>query len=283
MSDHTATAAPVPGSRSPRSLLFVPGSRPDRFGSALRSGADLVVFDLEDAVAPEDKARGRDEVLIALQRADAAGLGRCVRVNALDTPDGAADTAALVAAGLPVTVMVPKADSASALTALHRGLPAGSSVLALIETAGGVYAVRDIATAEGVALLVFGHLDLCAELGLDPDDDAVLGPIRLELVLAAAAAGLPSPVDGVTTDFRDPDRVAADVRRAARRGMYAKLCIHPAQVPVAHEALRPSAEDVTWAREVVAAAQGGAVGVRGRMVDRPVLLRAVSVLSRAGT
>ncbi len=267
------TASPASVLAAARTLLFVPADRPERFAKAPASGADLVVLDLEDAVAPDAKTTAREHAVAWL-----AEHGGGVRINAAGT-DWHADDVAAVAAHVCV-VMVAKAESPEALTALAARLAPGSAVLALVETAAGVARAVAVAAAPGVDRLAFGSYDLAAELGVSPDDREAMAWSRGALVVASAAAGLPAPFDGVTGDIRDDDRLRSDVRASARTGFSAKLCIHPRQVPVVHEALAPSAEELAWAKAVVSAAAGGGVSVvDGRMVDKPVVERARRLLA----
>ena len=131
--------------------------------------------------------------------------------------------------------------------------------------------------------LAFGNVDLAAALGVDPSSQTALWHARSHLVMACAANGVAGPVDGVTTALDDPDRLAEDVRHAVDLGFTAKLCIHPRQVAGVHAGLQPASADVDWAERVVAAAGGGAVAVDGEMVDGPVILRARTILARAGS
>ena len=274
--------------RRARTFLFVPGDRPDRFESALTSGADCVVVDLEDAVAPGAKPAALENVAGLLRGGD-WGKPVLVRINDPRTAAGETDVAVLAGIGVgadaPVdlAVMVAKTESVDTLAQLHQRLPEGTALLPLVETATGVLRVSDLAAAAGVVRLAFGHLDLAADLGLDPDDNVRLAPARFALVAASAAAGLPPPVDGVSDDLRDLLSVEADSRESLAAGFTAKLCIHPDQVLTIHRAFAPSQADLEWAGQVIAAAQEGGVGiVAGRMVDRPVLVRARSILARAG-
>lgn len=260
-----------------RTLLFVPGDRPERFARAGAAGADLVVLDLEDAVAPAAKPDARAHVAAWLAEHRAA-----VRVNPVDSPWFAADLDAVAAR--PRVVMVPKAESAGELADLAARLPDGSAVVALVETARGVLAARALAEVPAVVRLAFGSYDLAAELGVSPDDPTAMAAARGALVLASAAAGIAPPVDGVTGDVGDDEVLRADVVRAARLGMTAKLCIHPRQVPLVHDALAPAPAEIAWARAVLAAAaEGGVTVVDGRMVDKPVVDRARRLLARLGT
>lgn len=266
---------------SPRSYLFVPGDRAERFGKALACGADAVVLDLEDAVAPEDKARARDAVARFLTQAASADRARLVvRINDESTP-WFDDDLAMLRDACAVHAMLPKAERAATVLRLRSASP-GIAVLALIETARGVLAAESLAAAEGVQRLVFGTIDFALDLELSGD------PVGLDhaanrLALASRAAGLAAPVAGVTPDIDDPAPFLADLARARVHGFGAKLCIHPKQVATLHAALQPSAAELDWARRVIAACEGaaGAVRVDGRMVDKPVLQRADRLLQRA--
>lgn len=256
-------------------FLFVPGDRPERFERALASGADVVVCDLEDAVAPGAKEEARDHVVAAASR----GAAVAVRVNAVGTPWHDADVSAATDHGLPV--MLPKADLASATSlAARQQVP----VVALVETARGLLDAAEVAALPGVDRLALGHLDLAAELGVDPDVREVVDAARATLVVASAAAGLAGPVDGVTPQVRDTARLADDAAHAARLGLRGTLCIHPDQVAVAAAAHLPSADELAWAERVLAATDGplapGVAVVDGRMVDAPVLAQARQVLAR---
>ena len=269
--------------RPPRSYLFVPGDRPERFAKALASGADRVVLDLEDAVAPERKALAREAVAEALARADAStAAALVVRINDESTPWFQADLA-LLAAGRATTVMLPKAERPDTFAQLQAHCP-GLAVLALIESARGVLNAQALAAAPGVQRLVFGSIDFALDLDLSGDPlgfDLAAGLIAL----ASRAAGLPAPVAGVTPDIHHDEALRTELARARAHGFGAKLCIHPRQVTVLHAALLPTEAELDWARRVVAATQGSgtAVQVDGRMVDRPVLQSALALLARAAT
>lgn len=256
--------------------LFVPGDRPERFGKAAASGADVVVLDLEDAVAPERKEDARRHVCAWV----AEGHECAVRVNAPGTRWHTGDLAALSGSGC--AVMLPKADDPVAVREVAEMLGGSPTLIALVETARGVLNARGIAAIPAVARLAFGSFDLTAELGVDPADREALAQARGALVLASAAAGVPGPVDGVTSDLGDEDLLTEDVGYARRLGFTGKLCVHPKQVAVAAAALRPNEHETRWARQVVdAAAGGGVAAVGGRMVDKPVLDRARRILRQS--
>ncbi|WP_236791863.1 CoA ester lyase [Amycolatopsis sp. GM8] len=257
-------------------LLFVPGDRPERFARAAAAGADLVVLDLEDAVAPDRKDAARQHVAEWL----AGGHECAVRINAAGTEWYRRDVAAVAAPGR--AVMLPKAEDLVVLHELAAALGETGCVLALIETARGVMDARDIAAVPGVRRLAFGSFDFAAQLGVAPADRAALGPARGALVLASAAAGLAGPIDGVTNDLHDGDLLTDDVSHARQLGFTGKLCVHPKQVPVAAAALRPKDAEVGWAQTVLdAVSADGVVAVNGQMIDKPALARACRILRQA--
>jgi citrate lyase subunit beta/citryl-CoA lyase len=269
-------------------LLFVPGTRPERFAKALASGAGGVIVDWEDAVAPADKASARtllSEALGALAPNDLARLA--LRINAEGTPWHADDLAALAdlaQRGLGAVVL-PKADSATGVATAFEAMGRRGVVLPLVESVAGLDAARPLAAAPQVLRLLFGHLDFQADAGLAcGPDEAELVPVRLQIVLASRAAGLPAPIDGVTPDTTDMALVQGHAARALRGGFGGKLCIHPAQVPAVHAAFAPTSDQLQWARRVVdgaATAGGGVFALEGRMVDAPVVKLAQQTLVRA--
>jgi citrate lyase subunit beta/citryl-CoA lyase len=266
----------------PRTYLFVPGNRPERYTKALASPADAVVLDLEDAVAIADKSQARDAVAAHVGGMTVADRRRVVvRINDMASDGFAMDLRMLLRCG-GTQVMLPKAESPQQIAAVRSVLP-DAEVLALIESARGVASVDAIAGAPGVARLVFGTLDLALDLDLDTE----AGPEGLayaagRIAVASRVAGLPVPVAGVTPQLDDESRLLADLAMARRFGFGAKLCIHPRQVDPIHRALQPAAQAVEWATRVLAAeaASPGAAKLDGRMVDRPVVLQAERILTR---
>jgi citrate lyase subunit beta / citryl-CoA lyase len=249
------------------SWLFVPASRPERFAKAVGSGADAVVVDLEDAVAPGAKDRARED--LRRHWPSGAGVPVVVRVNAAGTPQHAADLAVCRALA-PAAVVLPKAESADQVRAAAEA--AGTPVLPLIESARGLVELARVAAAPGVARLLFGGVDLALDLGVS--DDAALDTARADLVRWSVVAGLPAPVDGVTTAVREAETVAAAAARGRAWGFGGKLCVHPAQVGPVNTAFAPTEEEVRRARRILAADSGGAALVDGEMIDRPVVERA---------
>jgi citrate lyase subunit beta/citryl-CoA lyase len=270
--------------RLPRSYLFVPANRPERIGKAIDCGAEAVIVDFEDAVAPDDKATAREALAAPWAdlraRASQAKVELLVRINAADTSYHEGDLQWCAALGVD-SVVLPKAEAAG-VRALHQRLP-GARCHPLLETAAGFATLRELAAGPGLARLLFGSIDLMFDLDVS-DDGQPLHYFRSRLVLHSRAAGLPAPVDGVCTAIGDAAALEAETLRARAFGFGAKLLIHPGQVAGVHAGLSPSAEEQAWARRIVdaaAAAQGAAVAVDGKMVDRPVLERARRILASA--
>ncbi|MGG5258271.1 HpcH/HpaI aldolase/citrate lyase family protein [Phycicoccus avicenniae] len=267
----------------PLTWLYVPADRADRVEKALASAADVVVLDLEDAVAPAAKDAAR-----ATARAVASDAGRPlqVRVNGFGTPWHDDDLA--LVAGLPreVGLRLPKAQDPAMVRSLARRLR-GRPLHLLVESARGVEDAGDLAAADpAVASIGLGEADLRAELAVT--DDSGLLWARSRLVVAAAAAGLPSPAMSVYDDVRDLAGFAESCRVGRSLGFLGRATIHPAQLPVVVEAFTPGAKEVARAREVVAAAEAAAhagIGALalpdGRFVDEAVVLRARRTLALA--
>lgn len=260
-----------------RSYLFVPGDRPERFAKALAAGADRVILDLEDAVAPANKAAAREHIAKAVEE----GAEVMLRINSQGSGEFA-DDLELVRRLRLKAVMLPKAENTDAL----RELAAISSVpiVPLIESALGVWCVLDVARGPQVERLAFGSIDFQADVGCEHTDEALLYA-RSQIVLASRVAGLQAPIDGVTVALDDSQVIAGESARSRALGFAGKLCIHPRQVALVNQAFTPSPELLAWARRVVEASNrsgGAAVSVDGAMVDLPVLLRAQALLAVAG-
>lgn len=263
--------------RHPASYLFVPANRPERFDKALAAGAGAVIIDLEDAVPPDAKPAARAELSRWLQRADTPVI---VRVNAADTAWFADDLLACASPNV-AAIMLPKADNADDLAACTRAAPT-ARLLPSVETAAGFDALRVLVGVRAVERIVFGSIDFQLDLGISGEDDALLF-FRSQLVLASRLGGLAAPVDGVTTEIHDAALVQAEAAKSRRLGFGAKLCIHPSQVAPVNAAFRPTAQEVAWSRRVLEAsaqAGGAAAVVDGKMIDRPVVLRAHAILAR---
>ena len=277
-----------------RSLLFVPGDRPERFAKAVASGADAVILDLEDSVAPAAKAAARTAVAAYLrERHGEAAV--CVRINPLDTGLCADDLAAL--AGLsPAAVVMPKAEGAESVRALDRRLAAlgiAAPILPIAtETPAAIFQLGSYAGA-GVRLagLTWGAEDLPAAIGAaaareaDGRYTAPYELVRSLTLFAAHAAAVPA-IETVYPALRDLAGLADYARRGARDGFTGMMAIHPTQVAIINAAFTPDADQIAQARRIVAAfaaaPDAGALQVDGRMVDAPHLKQARLLLDRAG-
>ncbi|WP_460795305.1 HpcH/HpaI aldolase/citrate lyase family protein [Microbacterium sp. GXF0217] len=259
-------------------LLFCPADRPERFAKAL-DRSDAVILDLEDAVAPADKAAARGNLIDADVDPDRV----IVRVNASHSADFVSDLATLSQTDFR-TVMVAKAEDPSALDAFD----ARFSLIALCETARGVAAADRLAAHARVVGLMWGAEDLVASLGgtssRRPDGAYrdIARYARARVLLEAGARGK-AAIDAVHIAIDDLDGLAAEAQDAAASGFSATACIHPGQVAVIRAAYRPAASEVAWAQGVLAAAveERGVFRFEGRMIDEPVLRHASSVIARA--
>jgi citrate lyase subunit beta / citryl-CoA lyase len=259
-----------------RSVLFVPGNRPELAAKAPRCGADLVVLDLEDAVPPAAKDDARHHVDEAV-RSLAGVVPVAVRVNPPGTPWFAAD-----AAGLPgglAAVVVPKLDSEDTWDDVTAAL-GDRPVVAGLETVRGVTDARLVLRSPVVACY-FGAEDYVADLGgVRTDGNHEVAAARSWVAMAARLAGV-AALDMVTLSFGDDDRFLAEAAEARALGYAGKLCIHPAQVALAHQAFRPSDDEVGWARRLLAAFDdtgGVTIAFEGLMVDEVVAARARAIV-----
>lgn len=247
--------------------LYVPGSRPDRFGRAVATGAE-VILDLEDAVAPEQRAEARATVAAWVAAYDGPVQ---VRVNAPGTAACVADLEALPAG---VALRVPKVEDPDQLAPF-----AGHPLHVLVESAAGVERVLEIARAAPVVSIGLGEADLAAELGLSTE--ASFDWIRSRLVVAAAAAGLPAPMMSAYPDLRDLEGLEASCRHGRELGMRGRTAVHPAQVEVIRRVFAPREQELAWAAEVLRAlgsAEGVATLADGSMVDAAMARRARAIL-----
>lgn len=268
--------------------LFVPGDRPDRFLKATASGADLVIIDLEDAVAPAAKEDALSATLAALTR-QLHPVRALVRINGTASPTHETEVAALTELathpghGL-VGLMMPKAEDPSALAVLAGKLKSCGTeplaLVALVESGRGVSSAEVLATVAGTTRLAFGAIDLSLDLDCEPDSETV-SFARSRVVIASRSAGIAAPLGSPSTAIRDLEAVRKEARHARRNGCGGMLCIHPAQLGVVAKAFTPTADEVAWA-ERVAAAGDSTVQIDHQMVDRPVLERARRILRVAG-
>lgn len=261
----------------PRSYLFVPANRPDRFSKALSSGAHAIIVDLEDAVPPAEKSLVRGGVAAALNPEQPV----FIRINGADTPWFRDDLELCRLPGV-AGIILPKAERIDDIF-LVECAGATQTILPLIETAQGMMNARVLAQARCVQRLMFGSIDFRLDMGIDGDDEELLF-FRSHLVLASRVAGILPPVDGVTVAIDDTEQVRSDTMRARRLGFGAKFCIHPRQVDTVNLCFSPSAEEMDWAKRVLeaaAASEGAAVALDGKMVDRPVILKAQQILEES--
>ena len=255
----------------PLTYLFVPGDRPERFDKAANAGAGAIILDLEDAVRPEAKPRARDAIGEWLASHGQHASRTIVRINdEADLP--------FIAQARVQTVMLPKTESAAQVRNVAQ---TGAKVIALVETARGIRAMDEIADAQGIVRLAFGTIDYAVDIDIAGSEAALVYPAS-RMVIASRCAGLPAPIAGVTPTIDDAGQLRSDVAWERSVGFGAKLVIHPRQVAIVHDAMRPSDEEVAWARRVITAAEAtqGAVQVDGRMVDRPVIRKAHAIIER---
>jgi citrate lyase subunit beta/citryl-CoA lyase len=275
-----------------RSLLFVPGDRPDRMEKALAAGADALILDLEDSVAPANKPDARRAVADFLGAHEPAMLW--VRINPLDGPEADKDLAAIVARR-PDGIVLPNADGGAAVTELARRLTERGNVTAMIlaiatETPAAVFKLGTYAGVKRLAGLSWGAEDLSAAVGAATareEDGSYAAPYEIarSLCLFGAVAAGVAPIETVFPDFRATEGLAAYAARARRDGFTGMLAIHPDQVPVINSAFTPSEAEVAHARAVVAAFEAnpgaGVLSLDGKMIDRPHLIQAQRILAAA--
>lgn len=263
-----------------RSQLFVPGNRPDRFEKACAVGADLVCIDLEDAVGPADKNSARTDVIKWL--ADTRHENVSLRINGIDTEQGAADIDALKASGLSLPfIMVPKVASRNDMEDLDKALPRQlGPFFAIIESAKGLVNASEIFSHERVQLGLYGAIDYAGDVDCDLSWETHLYG-RSHMVACAAAHDV-QLFDVPHIDVRNLEDCDLTTRKAKALGIHARSAIHPAQVPVIHAALAPSGEEIAHAKRIVDAydaAKGNVVLLDGKFVEAPVVKRAQRILS----
>ena len=286
-----------------RSLLFVPAEGGAKLDKAMASGADAIILDLEDSIAPERKEQARSTALEFLKRTTPRKNRPriLVRINGLDTGMTDADLDAIVA-GNPDAVLFPKAEGGATVTHLDAkltareviaGLPEGSiKILAqTVESAAGLFSAGTYRDSSARLIgMTWGPEDLSAELGAEANreaDDTLTEPYRIARAMClygAAAAKVPA-IETIHVDFRNADILRRDTELSRRDGFIGRLAIHPAQVPVINEVFTPSAAQIEKAKAIVAAFAAkpgaGSVGIDGKMYDRPHLVRAKALLERA--
>jgi (S)-citramalyl-CoA lyase len=269
-----------------RCVLFFPATRPDRYEKALASGVDAVCVDLEDAVALDDKDRGRAEAVVLLEAREPCDAATIVRVNAYGSPFGRADLEALCAASAaPDAIMLPKVDGPEDVLAVEGALQEGGlrvPLIPMIETARGLAAVEEIATcSSSSSALLFGGVDLSTELGASIGWDELLYA-RSRVVHAVALGGIDA-IDMPFLDVSSAEDLEAEAVAVKRLGFIGKAAIHPSQVGIIQERFAPSEDEIARARMLIDAYQaegGNAFLLDGVMVDRPVIEAARKILTR---
>jgi citrate lyase subunit beta/citryl-CoA lyase len=276
--------------RPRRSVLYMPSSNAKALEKAKSIPCDAVIFDLEDAVAPDAKPAARDQAVAAVSSGEYGQRELTIRCNALATPWGADDVAAAGAAG-PSAVVIPKVSSTAELDAVAAGLDAAGGadtmIWAMVETPTAIFDVRSIAAHPRVAVLVMGTNDLAKEI-LAPlvPGRSNLTPYLATAVLAAREAGVVI-LDGVYNDIADAEGFAAECRQGVEMGFDGKTLIHPSQVEPTNTAWSPSADEAAYARRVIAAYEEaavegrGVITVDGRMIEHLHVANARRVLSIA--
>jgi citrate lyase subunit beta/citryl-CoA lyase len=265
---------------TPRSLFFVPGSRPDMIAKIPRWQPDVAVVDLEDAVPASQKEAGRWSAVEAMGRLDAGTTVVLVRVNPPGTPWYAEDVAA-VADSAAQGVVLPKYQAAEAIPALRSALPDGAYVVVGLETVGGVMDSRDLLAA-GVDAAYFGAEDYVADIGGRRSAAGTEVLWARSQVMAAAHLAAVGAIDQAVMAVRDVEAFVADAAAGRAIGYTGKICVHPRQVASAHEVFTPTDSEVEHARAVLAAAGSGVAVVHGEMVDDVHVRMAETVLHRSG-
>ncbi|AXE63686.1 HpcH/HpaI aldolase/citrate lyase family protein [Hyphomonas polymorpha PS728] len=266
-----------------RSFLFVPGARQDRFAKAVAAGADAAIIDLEDAVLPGEKDKARADVLAWVSAWDGKGLA--VRINSPRTAHGCADIAAFAASGLLAKldfIMVPKAETAVDLEIVAEALGVDIPLIAVMESGRALANVQSVA-AKATGGMLFGGADFSASLGADLANWDAMLTARALVAAACGATGIPA-YDVPYLDVKDPAGLTETTHKARLMGFSGRACIHPDQVALVNAAFTPSQAELAEAQAIIDAlnaAQGGAVLHKGKLVDRPVILAAERVLSKA--
>lgn len=277
-----------------RSLLFVPGDRPDRMEKALTLGADALILDLEDAVSLENKDAAREHVATFLNASRAHGVHLLVRINPLDSGFSQTDLSAVLDAS-PDAIMLPKADGAEAVRqtlSLMEQVGHKVPILPLtVETPDALFTLNEYQTVqENLSGLTWGAEDLSASLGTKGSRDhegQLREPLKLArslIVFAARAAGVPA-IETVFADFKNEEGLKLAASQAALDGFSGMMAIHPAQVPIINDAFTPTAEEIAHARLVIEAFEKnpgqGAQQIKGKMIDAAHLKLAQSLIERS--
>ena len=276
-----------------RSRLFIPGNNPRMIQTAKVFAPDVIILDLEDSVAPENKDEARILVKNALKHVDFGKSEMTIRVNTLE--EGGADDLKIINEKVSAIVM-PKVESAEDVEAMCNALQGIEDrlgrlgeieIIATIESAKGLLNAEEIASAPRVTALAFGAEDYTRDVGGERTKDGYETLFARSMIVAAAKAAGIQALDTVYSDVNDLEGLYEDTIRSRRMGFDGRSAIHPSQVDIIHRAYTPSPEDIEWARQVISAleegkkAGTGAVSLNGRMIDRPVAKRAERIITLA--
>ncbi|HCN16913.1 MAG: CoA ester lyase [Psychrobacter sp.] len=269
-----------------KTWLFVPATRIDRVAKAFASDADAVIVDLEDAVAQEDKAQAREALKKYYDDQNDTQNHQPIwlRINQAGSQAFPKDIALCQQMPKIAGVLLAKAEKAADIEYVHQrtGLP----VIALIESAAGLYHIDSMAKTTGLIAFSYGFLDLCNDLRVQagtPSADIIANQIRYQLILTSKIHQLAPPIDTIYPDFNDGAGLRARVQLWSQMGMLGMLCIHPKQVATVQQALQPTASELEFAQRVVAEYEqsGQAVfKIEGEMVDAPVIERCRQLLAK---
>lgn len=271
-----------------RSLIFTPGNRPDMFPKALRTGADIITVDLEDAIAPQHKDEAREKTLaLFADMLETGGVECVVRINTIRSADGLKDLSAIIAADTPPdAIMLPKVKSAEEIQLIDELLIDSCAHIRLhviIETNDGLHRCYDIAKSSArIDSLLFGAVDMAAELRVEPVWEPLFRA-RSQLVHAAAGAGL-DLIDVPFLDLEDMAGLKEEAERCAALGFTGKGAIHPKQIATLNEAFSPSEAQIDYARRVIKAFEEGDSGlvlIDNKLIEKPVLRSMYRILAVA--
>lgn len=265
-----------------KTWLFVPATKLTLIAKAFASGADAVIVDLEDTVALEDKAQAREDLLEYFSDESSASVW--LRINKAGSAQFDRDIELCRQLPNLAGIILTKAEQHTDIEQAHSatGLP----IIALIESALGLYQLEAIAKATGLAAFSYGFLDLCNDLGVQvgtPAADIIASQIRYQLILTSTVHQLAAPIDTIYPNFKDSEGLTERVKLWSQMGMSGMLCIHPKQVAVVSTALQPTDSEIEFAKEVIAEYErsGKAVfKIQGQMIDAPVIHRCYQVLGR---
>lgn len=266
-----------------RAALFTPATHPERFPRASEAGADLLIIDLEDSVAPADKLSARQNALAALVDPHTSSTARAVRINSIRTRAGLTDLVALCESNAqPDAIVLPKTESAVEISIVEAAFRERLDIrlIPIIESAQGLEAAREIAAAsDRVLALLLGAADLAGELGCTLDA-ANMTAARVKVVEACARAGV-AAIDSPYFNFRDSDGLAREAEQARQMGFAGKAAIHPLQIPPLLKIFSPTPEAVKRAREILQINERGVGAMDGQMIDEAVARQARRVIAAA--